>query len=105
MSEFEELAPLYGVGTDSMTVLLVGGERDGETFEVPVAGRSYDAVMWSLMHYYVGLSPRPGVYVAPGDPVWSPALTRAEYQLLLDGLGQPSRDDEGRIRLGFRGLA
>lgn len=106
MSAFEEIAALYDAPA-TIPVLLLGGPWDGEEQQVPMGGRTlHDVLMTLLFGYRVPLPPPVMVRPVTDEELFRLPLPPmcAEYRLLLDDVGQPSRDDHGRVRLGFRGL-
>lgn len=105
MNGFDELAPLYGVPDDTVTVALNGGPLDGEEHRVPVDGRSHHQLMVALLSYWFRLPVEPSLFGPPKELLqWPLPPSQAGYGLMLDVYGQPSRDDTGRLRLEFRGL-
>lgn len=105
MGDFTELAPLYGVPGDAVTVVLLGGPLDGEEHHIPTGGRSDHDLMLMLLSYWFPLPPPESFFVPPEEVLrWPPPLRQAGYRLMRDAFGQPSRDDTGRLRMEFRGL-
>lgn len=95
MSEFGELAPLYGVPDDTVAVF-VGGPCDGERMAVPATAL---ALPWFTIRRPV-YEP-PSLLEPPLDGPPRSLLRAAAYRLVLDEHGQPSRGDDGAVRFEF----
>ena len=92
MNEAADLLPLYR-DDDRTHVRFVGGPGDGRTLTWATGEPPYRIVL--------PVDPGPPTLAELTGP-WRP-LEKAYYRPRLDGLGQPSRDDDGTLVYEYDG--